>query len=231
MRFSRNERNQRGGTRLRLAAVTSVLLAATALPIVHVSPAQAAPATTCSAAAARKAQLRFNYQKGSIQICAKVGNKYRWRTATAAEAQRPYLGYLRPLPTSTYLNVSPELSGDLVQQFASLFQDQDVNALFAGFVAVGVKSNASSNEFDSIAIIFPYSRLGRAAIGGTDPSELNDGSTVTLAGRPVGYETDGDIGSYTYVGQTAIVQFIGDGADGVFLPNIVTEWLTAHGNV
>jgi hypothetical protein len=211
-------------------AVVGALLAASLMPLVG-SPSAQAATTTCSAAAARKAQLRFNYQNGSIQICARQGSKYRWRVASAAEAQRPYVGYLRPLPTTEYLNVSPELAGDFVREFSGLFRDQDVNALFAGFVAVGLKSTASSNDYDSIGVIFPYSRLGRSVIGGTDPTELNDGNVVTLAGRPVGYDNDGSTAYYTYVGQTAIVQFIGDPNDAVFLPNIVTEWLNAHGNV
>jgi hypothetical protein len=226
-RFSRRQIMK---SRTRRVAIAGALIASTLTPFVHATPAQAA-STACSASAARKAQLRFNYKSGSIQICAKRGSSYRWRTATPAEAQRPYLGYLRPLPTSTYLDVSPKLSGQLVRQFSDLFTDQDVSALFAGFVAVGVKSSASSNEYDSVAIIFPYSRLGRAAIGGTDPAELNDGSVVTLAGRPVGFESDGSTSYFTYIGQTAIVQFIGDANDGVFAPNIVTEWLNAHGNV
>jgi hypothetical protein len=138
---------------------------------------------------------------------------------------------LRALPTSTYLDVSPQLTGEFVRQFADLFRDKDVNQLFAGFVAVGIKSNDSASDYDSIAIIFPYSKLGRTVIGGTDPAELNDGATETLAGRPVAYETDGSLGSYTYIGQTAIVQFLGDGADTTYLPVIVTEWLNAHGAV
>ncbi len=217
-------------SRTRRVAVAAALVSATLVPLVHAGPASAVT-TTCSAASARKQQLRFNYKNGTIQICAKQGTKYRWRTATTEESQRPYLGYLRPLPTTTYLSVSPALSGEFVQQFSDLFRDQDVKDLFAGFVAVGLQSSTSPNDYDSIGIIFPYSRLGRSVIAGTDPAELNEGSTVTLAGRPVGYESDGTTGYYTYIGQTAIVQFIGDANDGVFLPNIVTEWLNAHGNV
>jgi hypothetical protein len=217
------------GLRRRLACAT--LAVASLLLLAPNQPATAAPSTTCKAADAKARRLRFNYLNGSIQICAKVGSSYKWRTATAAEAQRPYIGYLRPLPTSTYLSVSPELAGEYVAEFASIFADRDVNSLFAGFVAVGVKSNASPNEFDSIAIIFPYSKLGRALIGGADPAELNEGSTTTIAGRPVAYRTNGTVAAYTYVGQTAIVQFEGDGQDQTYLPNIVSEWLTAHGAV
>ena len=215
--------------RRRLFAAT--LVAATVAVGVPTSPASAASSTICKASDAKAQRLRFNYLKGSIQICAKVGSSYKWRTATAAEAQRPYIGYLRPLPTSTYLNVSPELAGQYVADFADIFSDRDVNSLFAGFVAIGIKANASPYQFDSVAVIFPYSKLGRALIGGTDPASLNEGSTTTIAGRPVSYRTDGTIATYTYVGQTAIVQFEGDGADQVYLPNIVAEWLNAHGAV
>ncbi len=214
-----------------VAMATAVATVATVAVCVPATAASAATAAPCKATDAKVQRLRFNYVNGSIQICAKSGSKYKWRTATAAEAQRPYIGYLRPLPTSTYLNVSPQLTGEYVREFADIFADQDVNLLFAGFVAIGIKANASSFEFDSIAVIFPYSKLGRTLIGGTDPASLNEGSTTTIAGRPVAYRSNGTIVTYTYVGQTSIVQFEGDAADQTFLPGIVSEWLTSHGAV
>ncbi len=209
----------------------AVVLASTFAVSVPTSQASAAVSTTCTSAAARAQRLRFNYVNGSIQICAKVGSKYKWRTASAAEAQRPYIGYLRPLPTSTYLNVSPELAGEYVAEFADIFADQDVNSLFAGFVAIGIKANGSPYNFDSIAVIFPYSKLGRALISGIDPASLNEGSTTMIAGRPVAYRSNGTFATYTYVGQTSIVQFEGAADDQVYLPGIVAEWLNAHGAV
>jgi hypothetical protein len=216
-------------TSARRLAISALL--ATTTPMWVSTPASAAVSTACTSAAAKAQRLRFNYVNGSIQICAKVGSKYKWRTATAAEAQRPYIGYLRPLPTSTYLNVSPDLAGEYVSEFADIFADQDVNSLFAGFVAIGIKANASPYQFDSIAVIFPYSKLGRALIGGVDPTSLNEGSTTTIAGRPVAYRSSGTTATYTYVGQTSIVQFEGASDDQTFLPGIVAEWLTAHGAV
>jgi hypothetical protein len=218
-------------SRLTKRLVGLTMAGATMLPMIVTTQATAAVSAKCTAAQATKQQLRFNYKNGSIQICARAASGYKWRVATPTEAQRPYLGYLRPLPTSTYFDASPSLTGAFVKSFADLFRDQDASKLFAGFVAVGIKANASPNDYDSIAIIFPYSQLGRSVIGGSDPAELNDGATETLAGRPVSYESDGQIGSYTYVGQTAIVQFLGEPADKTYLPGIVTEWLNAHGAV
>ncbi len=215
---------------LRRLVATAMLVSTSAL-LTPTAPASAAVSSTCTSAAAKAQRLRFNYVNGSIQICARVGSKYKWRTASAAEAQRPYIGYLRPLPTSTYLNVSPDLAGEYVSEFADIFADQDVNSLFAGFVAIGIKANASPYQFDSIAVIFPYSKLGRALIGGVDPTSLNEGSTTTIAGRPVAYRSNGTTATYTYVGQTSIVQFEGASDDQTFLPVIVAEWLTAHGAV
>jgi hypothetical protein len=193
--------------------------------------ATAAAVTKCTAAQARAQKLRFNYQNGTIQICARVGNAYRWRKATTAEAQRPYRGFLLPMANSIYVPVVEEVTSAFVVELAGLLGNSRDGSLFAGFVTTGISHNASVEDLDALLVVLPFTAAGRAVV---DPVELLDeidGEQLLLGGKTVKVSSDGDTGTITYIGATGMVLFVGDVANADSFVDAAEDYLLANGGI
>jgi hypothetical protein len=187
--------------------------------------------TKCTASQARAGKLRFNYLKGTIQICDRVGNAYRWRKATPEEAREPYLGYLLPMRNTEYVLLDEIVTSRFVVDLAGLIGNSRGGSIFAGFVALGLSSNNSLEDTDALMVVLPFTRAGRAFV---DPDEVLDdldGEYVTIAGKTAKLETDGDTATITYVGPTGMVLLVGEPANADNFVAAGTDYLTANGGI
>jgi hypothetical protein len=199
--------------------------------LVPVSGASAAAATKCTVAQARAQKLRFNYENGTIQICARVGNAYRWRKASNAEAQRPYRGFLLPMANSIYVPVVEEVTSAFVVELAGLLGNSRDGSLFAGFVTAGISHNASVEEIDALLIVLPFTAAGRAVADPVELLDAIDGEQVLLAGKTVKLSADGETATITYVGPTGMVLFVGDVANADSFVDASDDYLRANAGI
>jgi hypothetical protein len=216
----------------RLRAGLATLSLATVLAgVVPAGSASAAAATKCTASQARVGKLRFNYERGTVQICDRVGNAYRWRKASPEEAREPYLGYLLPMRTTDYVLVDESVTSSLVVDLAGLIGNSRGGSIFAGFVALGLVSDNSLEDIDALMVVLPFTRAGRSAV---DPDAILDdldGEYVTIAGKDAKLSGDGDLATITYIGPTGMVLLTGDPANADNFVAAATDYLTANGGI
>jgi hypothetical protein len=212
-----------------LAAATT--LAAVLVGVMPSAPASAAATTKCTASQARVGKLRFNYERGTVQICARVGNAYRWRKASPAEAREPYLGYLLPMANTDYILVDESVTSELVVELAGLIGNSRGGSLFAGFVALGLRTTRSPEDIDALMVVLPFTRAGRAEV---DPVALLDdlsGEYVTVAGKTAKLTVDRDLATVTYIGPTGMVLFVGDVANVDNFEAAAIAYLSANAGI